>query len=103
MFFSPNNTYDVSINGESHSTGSLLENFDPAVNPPKQIDDPEDTKPADWVDEQKITDPEASKPEDWDEDAPYEIPDEEATKPEGWLDNEPETIPDPGKFTSFRT
>ena len=32
-------------------------------------DDPEDTKPADWVDEAKITDPHATKPADWDEDA----------------------------------
>jgi hypothetical protein len=32
-------------------SGSLLENFKPPVNPPKMIDDPEDKKPADWVDE----------------------------------------------------
>jgi calnexin len=31
------------------------------VNPPKEIDDPKDTKPSSWVDEQKIADPEASK------------------------------------------
>ncbi|TFK70453.1 Calreticulin-domain-containing protein [Pluteus cervinus] len=91
----PNNTYAVSFNGEVDNTGSLLEDFDPAVNPPKEIDDPEDKKPSDWVDEKKITDPDATKPEDWDEDAPYEIPDEEATKPVAWLDNEPKTIPDP--------
>ncbi|KAJ8515427.1 hypothetical protein ONZ45_g7162 [Pleurotus djamor] len=91
----PNDTYSVSIDGESLSSGSLLEDFDPAVNPPKEIDDPEDKKPADWVDEQKIADPEAKKPEDWDEDAPYEILDEEATQPEGWLVDEPLSIPDP--------
>ena len=39
----------------------------PSVNPPKEIDDPEDKKPADWVDEAKIDDPDASKPDDWDE------------------------------------
>ncbi|EIM92379.1 Calreticulin-domain-containing protein [Stereum hirsutum FP-91666 SS1] len=91
----PNSTYDVLFNGKSHSTGSLLEDFSPAVNPEAEIDDPEDFKPDDWVDAKKIADPEATKPEDWDEDAPYEIPDEEAEKPEGWLDDEPETIPDP--------
>ncbi|KAL9716589.1 calnexin [Leucoagaricus gongylophorus] len=91
----PNNTYDVLFNGESSKTGNLLEDFEPAVNPPKEIDDSEDKKPEDWVDEAKIADPDATKPEDWDEDAPYEIPDEDATKPEDWLDDEPLTVPDP--------
>ncbi|PIL31493.1 hypothetical protein GSI_06195 [Ganoderma sinense ZZ0214-1] len=91
----PNNTYDVLFNGESHNLGNLLEDFTPAVIPDKEIDDPEDKKPEDWVDTKRIADPDATKPEDWDEDAPYEIPDEEAVKPEGWLDDEPETIPDP--------
>ncbi|KAJ3569331.1 hypothetical protein NP233_g5114 [Leucocoprinus birnbaumii] len=91
----PNNTYNVLINGESDKTGSLLEDFEPAVNPPAEIDDPEDKKPEDWVDAAKIADPDATKPDDWDEDAPYEIPDEDAQKPEDWLDDEPSTIPDP--------
>jgi hypothetical protein len=65
------------------------------VNPPAEIDDPNDSKPADWVDEDKIADPEASKPADWDEDAPYQIPDEDAKMPEDWLVDEPLTIPDP--------
>lgn len=95
LIIHPNSTYDVLFNGESQNTGSLLEDFEPAVNPPKEIDDPSDTKPSDWVDEKRIADPEASKPEDWDEDAPYEIPDTEAEKPEGWLDDEPLTISDP--------
>lgn len=91
----PNNTYNVLVNGESDKTGSLLEDFEPSVNPSKEIDDPNDTKPEDWVEEKTIADPEAKKPADWDEDAPYEILDEEAVKPEGWLDNEPLSIPDP--------
>lgn len=92
---SPNNTYNVLVNGESSKTGSLLEDFNPPFNPAKEIDDPEDSKPADWVDIDKIPDPEATKPEDWDEDAPYEIVDEDAEKPSDWLDDEPATIPDP--------
>ncbi|KAJ7269333.1 Calreticulin family-domain-containing protein [Mycena haematopus] len=95
LIIQPDNTYEVLVNGISEKSGSLLEDFQPPVNPPKEIDDPEDTKPEDWVDTKRIEDPEASKPADWDEDAPYEIPDEEATKPEGWLDDEPATIPDP--------
>jgi len=95
LIIHPDNTYNVLFNGDSQNTGSLLEDFDPAVNPPKEIDDPEDSKPSDWVDTKKIADPEATKPSDWDEDAPYEIVDTEAVKPEGWLDDEPSTIPDP--------
>lgn len=49
------------INGKSEKKGSLLENFEPPVNPPKEIDDPEDSKPDDWVDEATIPDPEAKK------------------------------------------
>lgn len=91
----PNNTYTIQQNGEQIKTGSLLEDFSPAVNPPKEIDDPKDKKPDDWVDEARIADPDAKKPEDWDEDAPYEIADEEATMPEDWLADEPLSIPDP--------
>ncbi|CAK7263056.1 hypothetical protein SEPCBS57363_000374 [Sporothrix epigloea] len=91
----PNNTYLMLQNGEIVKEGSLLEDFTPAVNPPKEIDDAEDTKPEDWVEESRIADPEAQKPEDWDEDAPFEIFDEEATQPEDWLEEEPLTIADP--------
>ena len=97
---SPDNTYEVLVNGESLNNGSLLEDFNPPVMPDKEIDDPEDKKPEDWVDQKKISEPDAKKPDDWDEDAPYEIEDEDAVKPEGWLDDEPETIPDPGKLNN---
>jgi hypothetical protein len=95
LVINPDSTYEVFVNGKSENKGDFLEDFTPPVNPPKEIDDPEDKKPEDWVDEAQIPDPEATKPEDWDEDAPYEILDEEATKPEGWLDNEPLTVEDP--------
>ncbi|KAF5368524.1 hypothetical protein D9758_002456 [Tetrapyrgos nigripes] len=95
LVINPDNTYEVFFNGESEKSGSLLEDFEPPVNPPAEIDDPEDSKPEDWVDTKRIADPEATKPEDWDEDAPYEIIDTDAVKPEGWLDDEALTIPDP--------
>jgi calnexin len=91
----PDNTFDVLINNESKKNGTLLESFEPAVNPEKQIDDPSDSKPADWVDTARITDKSAVKPSDWDEDAPAEIIDPEAVKPEGWLENEPLLVTDP--------
>lgn len=58
---SPDNTFEVLINGESEKKGSLLEDFEPAVNPAKEIDDADDFKPEDWVDEATIADPEAKK------------------------------------------
>ena len=91
----PDNTFEVRVDGDVKSTGSLFDEFEPPFNPPAEIDDETDKKPEDWVDEAKIDDPEAKKPDDWDEDAPREIPDEEATKPEGWLDDEPDEVEDP--------
>ncbi|CAK5280364.1 unnamed protein product [Mycena citricolor] len=95
LIVKPDNTFEVLVNGISEKSGSLLEDFEPPVNPPAEIDDPTDVKPETWVDEKRIADPEAVKPEDWDEEAPYEIVDEEAVKPEGWLDDAPTVIPDP--------
>merc|ERR1711871_643289 len=91
------NSFDIYIDGENVAKGDLNGDgtFDPPVVPPKEIDDPSDKKPADWVDEAKIPDPDASKPDDWDEDAPRRILDEAAEKPSGWEDDEPFQIPDP--------
>lgn len=77
MSSSPDNSYQVLIDDEVASEGSLLEDFSPSVNPDKEIDDPEDKKPEDWVDEAQIRDPAAVKPEDWDEDEPFQIVDED--------------------------
>lgn len=95
LIVKPDQSFQILIDGEAIKNGTLLEDFNPPVNPAKEIDDPKDKKPSDWVDEPKIPDPEATKPEDWDEDAPFEIVDEEATKPEDWLEDEPTSIPDP--------
>lgn len=88
-------TFEVLVDNEKKSHGSLSEKVEPPIQPPKEIDDPEDTKPGDWVDTKKIPDPEAVKPDDWDEDAPAQIVDEDAVKPDGWLDDEPEKVADP--------
>src|SRR5215471_14343352 len=95
LIVKPDQSFQIQINGEAVKNGTLFDDFSPAVNPEKEIDDPKDTKPENWVEEAMIPDPEATKPEDWDEDAPYEIVDLEATKPEDWLDEEPTSIPDP--------
>ncbi|KAI9679987.1 MAG: hypothetical protein M1817_005002 [Caeruleum heppii] len=95
LIVKPDQTFEIKIDGERVKNGTLLDDFSPSVNPPKEVEDPKDKKPSDWVDEAKISDPEAAKPEDWDEDAPFEIVDEEAQKPDDWLENEPSVVPDP--------
>ncbi|KAM3967988.1 calnexin 99A [Aphomia sociella] len=90
----PDNTFTILVDNKEVNSGSLLEDFTPPVNPPEEIDDPNDNKPDDWDEREKIVDPTASKPEDWDEDAPAQIVDPNAVKPDGWLDDEPEMIPD---------
>lgn len=95
LIVKPDQTFEILINNKSAKTGSLLEDFTPAVTPAKEINDPEDKKPENWIEDAQIDDPKAVKPADWDEDAPYEIPDPEAEKPATWLDDEPELIADP--------
>uniref|UniRef100_A0A1I7X8R0 Calreticulin family protein n=1 Tax=Heterorhabditis bacteriophora TaxID=37862 RepID=A0A1I7X8R0_HETBA len=90
-----------------------LKDLVPALQPPKDIADPEDKKPADWDDRAEIEEESAVKPDDWDESQPKEIVDENAVKPSDWLEDEvcieiissflnlilysfqPELIPDP--------
>lgn len=95
LFIRSDNSFEVHVDGEKKASGSLLKDMQPPVNPPKEIDDPSDQKPSNWVDEAKIDDPDASKPDDWDEDAPFQIPDPSASMPSGWLEDELAKIPDP--------
>ncbi len=53
LVINPDNTFEILVNNKVEKKGSLLEDFTPAVNPAKEIDDPKDTKPADWVDAAK--------------------------------------------------
>jgi calreticulin len=81
----PDNTYEVFIDQASVSKGNLEDNWNFLA--PKEIKDPNVSKPADWVDAKKIPDPTDVKPEGYD-DVPKEIPDPDATKPEDWDDEE---------------
>ena len=60
------NTVKILVDNEEKKSASLLSDtdFKPPVNPEKQIDDPEDKKPDDWVDEPKMDEPGAKKPDD---------------------------------------
>nr|XP_023672153.1 calnexin-like isoform X1 [Paramormyrops kingsleyae]XP_023672154.1 calnexin-like isoform X1 [Paramormyrops kingsleyae] len=91
----PDNRYEILIDEYLVSKGSLLEDVDPSVNPPQEVADPHDTKPADWDDRPRIPDPMARKPMDWDEEAPELIPDPAAQRVHGWLEDEQPFISDP--------
>merc|ERR1719461_913936 len=53
---------------------------------PKEISDPDDKKPSDWVDDSMMDDPEDKKPDDWTDEK--RIVDDEAKKPDDWDDEE---------------
>jgi hypothetical protein len=91
----PDDSFKMMIDLKEVNSGSLLKDFEPPINPPKEIVDPDDKKPETWDDREKLPDPAAVKPEDWDEEEPKQIADPNVSKPEGWLEEEPETIPDP--------
>jgi len=84
MLLKPDNTVRVEIDEEKIYEGSLKEDWE--VLKPKEISDPEDKKPSDWVDSSMMDDPESKKPDDWVEDK--RIVDADAKKPDDWDDEE---------------
>merc|ERR1712086_825517 len=80
----PDNTVRVEIDEEKIYEGSLKEDWEPLA--PKEISDPDDKKPSDWVDDSMMEDPEDKKPDDWTDEK--RIVDEEAKKPDDWDDEE---------------
>merc|ERR1719273_2287764 len=59
----PDNTVKVEIDGEKIYEGSLKEDWELLA--AKEISDPDDKKPSDWVDDSMMDDPEDQKPDDW--------------------------------------
>merc|ERR1711912_165488 len=80
----PDNTVRVEIDEEKIYEGSLKEDWE--ILAAKEINDPEDKKPSDWVDDSMMDDPEDSKPDDWTDEK--RIVDEDAKKPDDWDDEE---------------
>merc|ERR1711920_129950 len=84
MILKPDNTVRVDIDEEKIYEGSVKEDWE--VLKAKEINDPDDKKPDDWVDDSMIDDPETKKPDDWVEEK--RIVDSEAKKPDDWDDEE---------------
>lgn len=89
------NSFEIQLDGKSKATGNLLTSMEPPINPAKEIDDPEDSRPSDWIDDAKMADPESKKPDEWDEEEPRMIVDESAKIPSGWREDEEKRIADP--------
>merc|ERR1711896_70190 len=84
LILKPDNTARVEIDGEKIYEGSIKEDWE--VLKAKEIDDPDDKKPSDWVEDSMMDDPESKKPDDWVEEK--RIVDSEAKKPDDWDDEE---------------
>lgn len=65
LVVNPDNSFEVLVDQTVVNSGNLLKDMTPPVNPPAEIEDPEDQKPEDWDERPKIQDPDAAKPEDW--------------------------------------
>merc|ERR1712137_1536136 len=63
LVLKPDNTARVEVDGEKLYEGSLKEDWELLA--PKEITDPDDKKPSDWVDAAMMDDPEDKKPDDW--------------------------------------
>merc|ERR1711988_1360476 len=83
LIVKPDNTFEVQIDGTKVEDGKLADGW--KFLEPKEIDDPEDKKPSDWVDEAEMDDPEDKKPDGYD-DIPAKISDPKAKKPDDWDD-----------------
>jgi calreticulin len=78
----PDQKFSLLVDGDVLEDHIAIEkNWD--VYAPRTIPNPEETKPADWVDVQQIDDPTYVKPANYDQ-IPRYIPDPEATQPEDW-------------------
>merc|ERR1711948_164953 len=80
----PDNTVRVEIDEEKIYEGSMKDDWE--LLKPKEIADPDDKKPDDWVDDSMMDDPDDKKPADWVEEK--RIVDSEAKKPDDWDDEE---------------
>jgi len=80
----PDNTVKVEIDQESIYEGSMTDDWELLA--AKEIADPDDKKPADWIDDSMIDDPEVTKPDDWVTEK--RMVDAEAKKPDDWDDEE---------------
>merc|ERR1712188_23642 len=84
MVLKPDNTVRVEIDEEKIYEGAIKDDWE--VLKPKEISDPDDKKPSDWVEDSMMDDPADKKPDDWVTEK--RIVDPEAKKPDDWDDED---------------
>jgi len=84
FILNPDNTFDIKVDGKSKQKGDVKEFWE--FEQPLEINDPDVSKPDDWVDDPMMEDPDAKKPEDWVTEEM--IVDPEAEKPDDWDDED---------------
>lgn len=84
LVLKPDNTVAVSVDGVEMFKGAMAKYWD--LLPPREITDPHDIKPDDWVDKAMMDDPTSTKPADWVEEA--KLVDPKAHKPDTWDEEE---------------
>ncbi|KAF1745088.1 LOW QUALITY PROTEIN: hypothetical protein MXB_4260 [Myxobolus squamalis] len=89
------NEFEIILDKIKIASGSLMNDFTPPTNPPKNILDPYDLKPEDWEELEMIVDPKAIKPDEMfgfqqlrGQNQPPFIPDPKAKIPADWLEEE---------------
>merc|ERR1711879_1120889 len=80
MTLKPDNTVVVDVDEDELYKGNIKDDWE--VLAAKEISDPDDKKPGDWVDTSMMDDPEDKKPDDWVEEK--RIVDADAKQPEDW-------------------
>lgn len=83
LIVNPDDTYEIQIDMNKVDEGKLEGGWE--FLEPRQIANPEDKKPEDWVDAEMVNDPEDMKPVGYDDILP-QIPDPTAIKPGDWDD-----------------
>ena len=84
LIVKPDNKVRVDIDMEKIYEGSLGEDWE--MLPVREISDPNDRKPSDWVEDEMLTDPNDVKPSDWVE--KKMMVDPKAQRPEEWDEDE---------------
>jgi len=84
LVLKPDSSVRVDVDEENIYQGSLKEDWD--ILPAKEIPDPDDKKPDDWVEEAMIADPTDTKPADWVEE--QHVVDAASKQPEEWDEEE---------------
>jgi len=80
----PDSTVRVEVDQEKLYEGSLKEDWD--MLPNKEVSDPNDQKPADWIEDAMMVDPADKKPADWVDEK--RTVDADSKKPEEWDEEE---------------